>query len=459
MENNTELKKARLSRCYRVFLFFIMVSIEGIMNVSSGILSSASKEIKSELNINDTTFGSFGFANSFGRIISSILISAINKIVSRKWTTTIGAGLHALFVVLFVLTKNPHILIFIRGLHGFTQMLPSIYIPVWVEQFSIRKYRTVQITVVQLFQTTGKCVGYFFNNMFGNTNWRRGILIEAGYLTFCTICCLISHENYFSRTLFRPDVPEDKANELRVSCTVYEEREAKEEQKGNFISDLKILFCHKLFMLSMCCRIILHGLNTCLHFWLADFIRTLNPQEELRRITICYSLICFAGPLGGVIFNQVFKPIIGNYDTKKASWPLVYLQIAASVFAISIGFMDTTIKITIVTICFLIFNSSALPLLQGMLIKSVDPSLSFTAFGIANILTQVITSGTTPVIYGRINDLYKEKYPSLAMKCIMTLELLAVPLLCVFAYLRNKKFDKEAELKEKEQGQELVDKN
>ena len=45
------------------------------------------------------------------------------------------------------------------------------------------------------------------------------------------------------------------------------------------------------------------------------------------------------------------------------------------------------------------------------------------------------------------------------MKCIMTLELLAVPLLCVFAYLRNKKFDKEAELKEKEQGQELVDKN
>ena len=65
-------RQIRLPRCQRLFLFFILVGIESIMNVSSGIFSSATKEIKRQLNLNDTKFGSFGTANSIGRVISSI---------------------------------------------------------------------------------------------------------------------------------------------------------------------------------------------------------------------------------------------------------------------------------------------------------------------------------------------------------------------------------------------------
>ena len=70
-------KEISLSRNYRTFLFFIMVLIESILNVSSGIISSATKEIKSQLKITDTKFGSFGTANSAGRVISSILFGII----------------------------------------------------------------------------------------------------------------------------------------------------------------------------------------------------------------------------------------------------------------------------------------------------------------------------------------------------------------------------------------------
>ena len=102
------------------------------------------------------------------------------------------------------------------------------------------------------------------------------------------------------------------------------------------------------------------------------------------------------------------------------------------------------------------FNSSALPIVQGILISCVDKSLSATGFAIANILTQVLTSGTTPLLYGIINDRYKEQIPNLAMLCIMSLEFLAIPFLCVLAYLRNKKFDEEE--KNRDKGEELVDK-
>ena len=44
------------------------------------------------------------------------------------------------------------------------------------------------------------------------------------------------------------------------------------------------------------------------------------------------------------------------------------------------------------------------------------------------------------------------------MFCIMSLEFLAVPFLSILAILRNRKFDEEEKLKEKEEGEELVEK-
>ena len=158
-----------------------------------------------------------------------------------------------------------------------------------------------------------------------------------------------------------------------------------------------------------------------------------------------------------MIANAVLKPFIISYESRKASWPLVILQLIASIFGICIGFMKTTLNVTIATILFLIFNSSALPIVQGILISYVDKELGATGFAIANILTQVLTSGTTPLLYGVINDRYKDKISNLAMLCIMSLEFLAIPFLCILAYLRNKKFDEEEKNKEDKE-QELVDK-
>ena len=186
-------------------------------------------------------------------------------------------------------------------------------------------------------------------------------------------------------------------------------------------------------------------------------MRTVCNEKNQFKITIVYSTICFAGPLGGIIANLILKPWIGSYETRKASWPLVFIQLIASIFALSIGFMKTTITVSIATILFLIFNSSALPLVQGILISCVDKDLGATGFAIANILTQVLTAGSTPLLYGIINDKYKHKYPWIAMVCVMSLEFLAVPFLVILAILRNRKFDEEEKL-EKEKETELVEK-
>ena len=201
----------------------------------------------------------------------------------------------------------------------------------------------------------------------------------------------------------------------------------------------------------MICRCILHGLNTCLHFWLADFIRNVIQEKDQLTLTLLYSLICFAGPFGGILINTFLKPYIGQYDSPKSSWPLVILQIIASIFAINIGYMKTTMMVTIITICYLSFNSSALPIVQGVLISCVNSEYAATGFALASILTQSLTSGATPVLYGLINDMYKDKYPWLAMVSVMSLQFVAVPFLVILAFLRNKSFD------EKEKEKDLIE--
>ena len=68
------------------------------------------------------------------------------------------------FFILFKLTMNANILLFIRGLLGLTQTTPSVYVPVWINQFGLNNYKTIQITSLQLFQTLGKLLGQLIFN-------------------------------------------------------------------------------------------------------------------------------------------------------------------------------------------------------------------------------------------------------------------------------------------------------
>lgn len=444
-ENNNKIKKTniiKLSRIYRLFLFFIMINIDGTMDISSGIFSSASKEIKKQLKLTDAKFGAFGTATSIGRIISSFLFFFLNKKVNRKNFIIILITLHSLFLFCFKITDNVEILIIIRCFHGLTQTSPSIYIPVWINQYGLKEYKTIQITSIQLSQALGKLLGHFITFLIGFENWQNGFIISGTYLLILSFCCLISNQNYFSKILYPRKYEEKIKNKRLSSSTIFEEQTKNQnDKKTNYFVILVLLLQNPLYVLSLICRSIVRGLITCLHYWFSDFLKSVLKNEKPLTITISYSIICFTGPFGGILMNTILKPILGNYESKKVSWPLVILQIISSFFAISIGAMSSLISICLITILFLIFNSSIIALIQGILISCLDNSLSATGFAFANACTQILTAGPTPMIYGMINDKYKDKYPWLAMNCIMALNFLAVPLLIFLAILRNKNSD------------------
>ena len=462
----TKLTKIHLSRCYRLFLFFIMINIDSTIDISNGVFSSASKEIKKKLNINNAKFGSFSTATSVGKIISSFLFILLNQKISRKWILTICIFLNSIFLFNFKITQNVNILIIFYGLLGITKTIPTIYIPVWINQFGHKEYKTVQITCVQLFQSIGKIIGYIINLILGYENWQNGFLISGICLLFLSFCCLISNDNYFSNTIFperlENNLENNKKIENRISSTIFEENEihkninGEKNKKSNFFSDFSSLFQNKEYIISLICGSIIRGLITCLNYWFPDFLRDIiNKKKE--ELTICYSIIILVGPVGGILTNAYLKQYIGNYENKKSSWPIVFLQLIASIFAINIGLMKSLISVCTITICYLIFNSTILALIQGIIISSVDKNLSATGFAYANVFKQIII-GPTPMIYGIINDKVKDKYPWLPMFCIMSINFLAIPFLIWLAILRDKKFDEEDKNKENKNEQELIEK-
>lgn len=445
-----------LSRKYRCFLYFIIITIECVMNVSNGIFSSASNEIKSQLKLANYEFGMFGSVLSTGRILSTLLFGVLNKVISLKWSTAGFVFVFALSSFGFFLSNNKFLLIGLRGIQGFSQMPPSVYVPIWINQYGISRYKTMKMTSIQLAQTSGKCIPYFINFVIGAENWKYGFLYSGLYLVFNSVCCAVSSNNYFSNSLYSTHSQSDDSEE--VKCSIFEETEKKaSDKKSNFFEDLKKLLVDKIFMINMLCRIVMHGLNTCLHYWLTDFIRNAVGEKNTLKITICYSVLCLMGPILGIAANEFLRRFIGSYEGRKASWPVVGIQTLASFAAVSISFMPDTYSAIGCAILYLLLNSTALPLVQGMLISCVAKDLSVTGFAITNILTQVLVSGSFPALYGYINDRTKDYNPRIAMRCTMGFQFVAIPLLAILAVWRNKRFD-ELE-KSKEEGQELIEKN
>ena len=138
-----------LSRSYRFIAYLVMVSIEMAINVSSGVLSAASKTIKKQYTMMDVEFGYFGLAQGIGRTVGSIFYTVMVNQISAKWLGGAFSIVKGFVLASFELTQSKWVLIGLRCVIGFVHMPPSTYIPIWIDQYGFRKYKTVQMSFLQ----------------------------------------------------------------------------------------------------------------------------------------------------------------------------------------------------------------------------------------------------------------------------------------------------------------------
>ena len=401
-----------LSRSYRFIAYLVMVSIEMAINVSSGVLSAASKTIKKQYTMLDVEFGYFGLAQGIGRTFGSIFYTVMVNQISAKWLGGAFSIVKGFVLAAFELTQSKWILIFLRGVIGFVHMPPSTYIPIWIDQYGLRKYKTVQMSFLQALVPVGKVLGFVLVNLFGEERWKLAYDVEGLFLVFCGLFIVLSPIDYFNRKVIlmsdeeRPtEYKEDKWMEI----SVFNRRSSRAGSKTQKLwNDLYTVITNYEFEICNCAKALQNGSQSCIHFWCGDFMINRLGMDGAKK-TMIYTLMNISGPAIGFILSPAINKFFGSYETPHAPIVIMVLHL----ITISFGLSATLINnVPVFIICMTLFFgllSLCLAMTNGCLMISINKDLKGMCYSVGNITCMSITGALCPVIYGKVNDIFNPR--------------------------------------------------
>ena len=456
-----------LSRSYRFIAYLVMVSIEMAINVSSGVLSAASKTIKKQYTMLDVEFGYFGLAQGIGRTFGSIFYTIMVNQISAKWLGGAFSIVKGFVLAAFELTQSKWVLIILRGVIGFVHMPPSTYIPIWIDQYGFRKYKTVQMSFLQALVPVGKVLGFVLVNVFGEERWKLAYDVEGLYLVFCGLFIVLSPIDYFNRkvVLMSDDErPTEYKEEKWKEISVFNRRVSRPGSKTQKLwNDLYTVITNYEFEICNCAKALQNGTQSCIHFWCGDFMINRLGMDGTKK-TLIYTLMNISGPSIGFLLSPIINKYFGSYETPHA--PIVIMVI--HLLTISFGLSATLINnVPVFIVCMTLFFgllSLSLAMTNGCLMISINKDLKGMCYSVGNITCMSITGALSPVIYGKVNDIFNPRGIRFAgMLSVMLINGSASLFLFELARIKckkEKKGEKKEELmdKDNEEGKELEDK-
>ena len=401
-----------LSRSYRLIAFLVMVTIEMAINVSSGVLSAASKTIKKQYSMMDVEFGYFGLAQGIGRTFGSIFYTVMVNQISAKWLGGAFSIVKGFVLAAFELTQSKWVLICLRGVIGFVHMPPSTYIPIWIDQYGLRNWKTVQMSFLQALVPVGKVLGFVFVNLFGEERWKFAYDIEGLYLVFCGLFIVFSPIDYFNRkvVLMTDDErPTEYKDEKWMQTSIFNRRASRPGSKGQKLwNDLYTVITNYEFELCNCAKALQNGTQSCIHFWCGDFmINRLGMDGTVK--TFVYTIMNISGPAFGFILSPVINKVFGSYETNHAPIVIMVLHLLTITFGLSATLINNVIVFVICMTLFFGLLSLCLAMTNGCLMISINKDLKGMCYSVGNITCMSITGALCPVIYGKVNDIFNPK--------------------------------------------------
>ena len=456
-----------LSRSYRFVAYLVMVSIEMAINVSSGVLSAASKTIKKQYTMLDVEFGYFGLAQGIGRTFGSIFYTIMVNQISAKWLGGAFSIVKGFVLAAFELTQSKWILIILRGVIGFVHMPPSTYIPIWIDQYGLRKYKTVQMSFLQALVPVGKVLGFVLVNVFGEERWKLAYDVEGLFLVFCGLFIVLSPIDYFNRKVVimsDDERPTEYKEEKWKEISVFNRRVSRPGSKTQKLwNDLYTVITNYEFEICNCAKALQNGTQSCIHFWCGDFMINRLGMDGTKK-TLIYTLMNISGPSIGFLLSPIINKFFGSYETPHA--PIVIMVI--HLMTISFGLSATLINnVPVFIVCMTLFFgllSLSLAMTNGCLMISINKDLKGMCYSVGNITCMSITGALSPVIYGKVNDIFNPRGIRYAgMLSVMLINGSASLFLFELARIKckkEKKGEKKEELvdKDNEEGKELEDK-
>ena len=480
-ENNTQKEnKFILYKSIRILVYFLLLLSIILINISSGLFPSSSIEIKSHLEISDYQFGLFFLYSSIGKIIASLLFLKLKKFNNRKLFLILISLINSIIVFIFYCSNIFGLISFLKFIMGINDMLIQIFVPVWIQQFGINKYKLTLTSIVQLSNPFGKILAFWINCYF---SWLFIFKIEGIILGVITFIFIIIPNKYTAKNiliLIENETGEemyDKRTEKNVAIyKVYEDPEEESNKalplidksnnnndnekelninlnineliksNGNkkilhsshipLLDKLKIIINNKIFMISLSIRTILIGIQTTIALWIPDIIIKLIEIKKGSSLNLFGNFLIIITPPLGSFVTRMMGPftIDGNKRKRNTVVLLIFFYILSVLISIlipdskSFSFVSTLI-------IFLFCSATCLPMLHGICLSSIQKKVKENVFSFIHIFTLFFGAGLMPFIFGICYD-KRQKKKILVVKYFLNTSLgIGFGLLTVLIYL------------------------
>ena len=492
-----EKSKIYLSRYVRMILFFLLLFFSVIIDIDAGIIVSCYKSFISDLNMTDLQYGSLNSITTIGKIIALLIFMIVINKNHRKFILVFTSFLHGISFYGYYINDNYYYISTLKFFTSFCKVFVLIYIPVWIEQFGIKKYKTLLLTIVYMVTSYGRIVGAWIGTVIFNNEWKKAffccgiIFLSLSFGLFIipqkyysTKYMFVEHQKKYTGNIIEKLVP-TKNSEIEIKKEIenindikyidddknknkkfeeeididkndkktkliydYEKNDENKIFKNlSIISKLKILLLNKCFLFSSLSRACIFFIFRIIHVYLKQYtFEVLNYNNEIT-FFYYYSLTTILAPsLGSLIGGAICNKFLGGYESKNSIWLIIFFATIASIF-ITLVRISNDFKFLIFNIFGYFFTVSAfLPTISGYIINSLHKEIKGFGSSFDSLINNILGKLPSPIIYGMMNDKYKDVEPKYAWdKSLMIyyIGIIFIFLACFFKWkLNNKKNNK-----------------
>ena len=397
----------QLSRFARFFIFLIFIALSIVMSGDNGVLSSSKKQVRRDLHLDEKGYGFFGSFASAGRMFGSIMFMGLLQTDKRKFLTIICIFINGSAFFMYYFTFNRWILYCVRFLIGSVRIYPHIYIPVWVDQFGIKKLKTMMMTVVNITSPLGQTVGYVLGTINEPDKW---------YLNYCIVGTLIL--GFGSLLLFFPG----KYFSAKFNFIGYKEegkdgfvKEAKDWKQTTFFENGEMVVKKKAqgSMLEIVKRPVY-----CLSSYVIDDLK-MPEEEKLTKFVPLYGGASVFGPFTGGMFGGFLVSLVGGYENKRSAFFLAGFAVVTLFSSFIVIYSNSAVYLCVGLFLFFFFASALLPIIGGYIVSSIPREHKGAGSSLNLLITNLMGNLPGPILYGFLKDNFKETNPRLPWKIII----------------------------------------
>ena len=486
--------KEYLSRYIRMTLFFLFLTFSVLLDLDPGIIVSSYKSFTQDLNINDLQYGSLDSITTIGKIISLLIYMIIIHKNHRKFIIVITSFFHGLYFYGYFLNDNYYYIAILKFFASFCKVFINIYIPVWIDQFGIKKYKTLLLTIIHMVKPYGRIIGAWISTVIFDNDWKKASFYCGIIFFILSFCLFIIPQKYYSTKYMvveekrknsenfdeklsknkmsdniirnekenvndieyfnntKKDIDENnnyKKEKLIDDKKTYEEK--KRLKSLSLWNKIKVVVFNPCFIFSSFSRACLFSIFQIIHLFLKEYtFEALNYNDEITYFYYYSLTTIFAPLLGFLIGGTICNKFLGGYESKNSICIIIFFGTLALFLNYLIRNSNDFNNLILYIFGYFLSVSAFLPTISGYIIHSLNKELKGFGSSLDNLINNLLGKLPSPIVYGVINYKYKNKNPKYAWnKCLMIyyLGIIFIYLTCFFKWKLNDINKKKDELK------------